>query len=142
MSRNPVFEPPTIEQEIQKDNELTICTVKPINIQLEQVRDNTYAKIIEAIQNLELSNHIWIRKSKNFFINENQILMYKHLSKGQFINLIALPNNRINGIINDFHDHPISGHLGVEKTYNKIIQRYFWPTIEVRLGYIFSYKDI
>jgi len=59
--------------------------------------------------------------------------MYKHLSKGQSINLIALPNNRINEILNDFHDHPISGHLGVDKTYNKIIQRYFWPTI---------YKDI
>ncbi|KAE9522533.1 hypothetical protein AGLY_017069 [Aphis glycines] len=112
---------------------LTICTVKTINIQLEQARDDTYAKIIEAIQNPELSNHIWIRKSKNYFINENQILMYKHLSKGQTMNLIALPNNRINEILNDFHDHPISGHLGIDKTYNKIIQRYFWPTI---------YKDI
>uniref|UniRef100_A0A2S2PXT1 Integrase zinc-binding domain-containing protein n=1 Tax=Sipha flava TaxID=143950 RepID=A0A2S2PXT1_9HEMI len=133
MSKNPVFEPPTLEQEIQKDNDLAICKIKTINIQLELLRDNIYNNIIKALQNLELSNHIWITKSNNYFINENQILMYKHLSKGQSTNLTTLPNNRINKNLNDSHDRSISGHLGVDKTYNKIIERYFWPTI---------YKDI
>lgn len=122
MSRSPVFEPPTLEQEIQKNNELTIYTVKTISILLEQLRDDIYTNIIKAIQNPELSNNIWVRKSKNYFINENQILMYKHLLKGQSKNLIALTKNRINEILNDFHDHHLSGHLGVDKTYNKIIQ--------------------
>lgn len=50
--------------------------------------------------------------------------MYKHFSKGQFINLIVFPNNHKNEILNDFHDHSLSGHLGVDKTYNKIVQQY------------------
>jgi len=54
LSRNPVFEPPTIEQEIQKDNELTICTVKTINIQLEQVGDDTHDKIYRYVSNFVL----------------------------------------------------------------------------------------
>jgi len=53
-----VFEPPTIEQEIQKDNELKTCTINSINIQLEQLRADTYAIIIKSIQNQELLNHI------------------------------------------------------------------------------------
>lgn len=55
--------------------------------------------------------------------------MYKHTSKGNTIHLIALPNCRKNEILRNFHDHPFAAHLGIDKTYKKIIKRYFWPTM-------------
>jgi len=59
--------------------------------------------------------------------------MYKHETNEQTINLIAIPEKRINEILYNFHDHPFAGHLGIDKTYKKIMERYFWPTI---------YKDV
>lgn len=133
MSRNPVFDPPTLEQEVQKDNDLTISHVKTINMQVEQNNDPMLNKIIQALENPEISDHIWIRKSKKYFLNQDKILMYKHETNEQIINLIAIPEKRINEILYNFHDHPFAGHLGIDKTYKKIMERYFWPTI---------YKDV
>jgi len=133
MSRNPVFDPPTYEQELQKDSDLTICHVTVINLPIEQRNDPILNKIIQALDNPDISDQVWIRKSKNYFLNQENVLMYKHMSKGNTIHLIALPNGRKNEILCNFHDHPFAAHLGVDKTYKKIIERYFWPTM---------YKDI
>jgi hypothetical protein len=27
------------------------------------------------------------------------------------------------------HDHLLAGHLGIRKTYNRIIQKYYWPKV-------------
>jgi hypothetical protein len=59
--------------------------------------------------------------------------MYKHGFNEQKINLIAIHEKFIKDILFNFHDHPYAGHLGIDKTYKKIIKRYFWPT---------TYKDI
>jgi len=133
MSRNPVFEPPTLEQELQKDNDLTIHHIQTINMQVEQSKDPMLNKIIQALENPEISDHIWIRKSKNYFLNQDKILMYKYGTNEQIINLIAIPEKRIKEILYNFHDHHFSGHLGIDKTYKKIMERYFWPTV---------YKDV
>lgn len=42
--------------------------------------------------------------------------MYRYISKGWPTNLIAFLNSRVHEILNDFHDHSLSGHLGVDKT--------------------------
>jgi len=134
MSRNPVFDPPTLEQELQKDNDLTISHIQTINMQVEQCNDPMLNKIIQALENPEISDHIWIRKSKNYFLNQDKILMYKYRTNEQnMTNLIAIPETRIKEILYNFHDHPFAGHLGIDKTYKKIMERYFWPTI---------YKDV
>jgi len=133
LSRNPVGDPPTIEQELQKDNDLAILHIQTVNLQIEQNNDPKLNKIIQALENPDISDHIWIRKSKNYFINSEKILMYKHGPKEKKMYLIAIPEKRINEILFNFHDHPQAGHLGVNKTYKKIIERYFWTTM---------YKDI
>lgn len=133
MSRNPVFDPPTYEQKLQKDRDLTICHVTVINLPIEQRNDPVLNKIIQALDNPDISDQVWIRKSRNYFLNQENVLMYKHMSKGNTTHLIALPNCRKNEILCNFHDHPFAAHLGVDKTYKKIVERYFWPTL---------YKDI
>lgn len=133
LSRNPVNDPPTHEQELQKENEKSILNIQAINLQIEQNNDPELNKIIQAVENPENSDHVYIRKAKNYFLNQEKILMYRHGPKEQHINLIAIPKNRIKDILFNFHDHPYAGHLGIDKTYKKIIERYFWPTI---------YKDI
>ncbi|KAL4122483.1 hypothetical protein QTP88_014805 [Uroleucon formosanum] len=67
MSGNPVFDPPTYEQELQNYRDLTICHVTVINLPIEQRNDPIFNKIIQALDNPDISDQIWIRKSRNYF---------------------------------------------------------------------------
>ncbi|XP_076656370.1 uncharacterized protein LOC143361015 [Halictus rubicundus] len=42
---------------------------------------------------------------------------------------LVVPEDRIPEILREAHDEEQAGHLGVEKTYRRIITRYFWPGI-------------
>ncbi|CEH19115.1 dna rna polymerases superfamily protein [Ceraceosorus bombacis] len=48
---------------------------------------------------------------------------------------LVVPSGVIKGvdlrlqILQDFHDAPLSGHLGVSKTYQRIIHTYWWPSL-------------
>jgi len=119
MSRNPVFDPTTYEQELQKDRDLTISHVTVINLEIEQRNDLILTNIIQALDDPDISDQVWIRKSRNYFLNQENIFMYKHIYKGNTVHLIALPNCRKNEILCNFHDHPYSAHLGIDKTYKK-----------------------
>lgn len=37
-------------------------------------------------------------------------------------------------IIRDAHDSPISGHMGVYKTYNRLCEKYYWPKMRQDVG--------
>lgn len=38
----------------------------------------------------------------------------------------VVPNSHINKILQDYHDSPLAGHYGVEKTLQRIRSRYYW----------------
>jgi hypothetical protein len=42
---------------------------------------------------------------------------------------LVVPQSQVPEILREYHDSPLAGHYGVEKTVMKIRQRYFWPTI-------------
>jgi len=46
---------------------------------------------------------------------------------------IALPTILIEEVLYNLHDHPLSGHLGIDKTYDKIRRRFHWQNM---------YKDV
>jgi len=54
--------PITPEQELQKNNDLKISHIQSINMQVEQNNDPVLNKIIQALENLEISNHKKIEK--------------------------------------------------------------------------------
>jgi 16S rRNA C1402 (ribose-2'-O) methylase RsmI len=38
----------------------------------------------------------------------------------------VLPQSRVNNVLTDLHEGLSGGHLGVNKTLNKVWQRYYW----------------
>jgi hypothetical protein len=44
-------------------------------------------------------------------------------------NRLAIPNDKQlkSKILFEFHDTPIAGHVGIDKTYSSMIQHYYWP---------------
>ena len=45
------------------------------------------------------------------------------------VHQIVVPKVYRSEILTVAHEHPLSGHLGVNKTYNKILQHFFWPNL-------------
>ena len=42
-------------------------------------------------------------------------------------NLVVLPASLVPEVISQLHSDPMSGHLGVDKTISRIVERYYWP---------------
>lgn len=43
---------------------------------------------------------------------------------------IVVPSPYRTAILNLAHDNPLAGHLGVKKTYNRILRHFFWPGLK------------
>ena len=43
---------------------------------------------------------------------------------------IVVPTNRYKDLVHYFHDLPSGGHLGADKTLNKVRQTFYWPGIK------------
>ncbi|CAF5153725.1 unnamed protein product, partial [Rotaria sp. Silwood1] len=44
--------------------------------------------------------------------------------------LIYLPSSMINDLLQVYHSDPLSGHFGVQRTYLKIKNKYWWPNMK------------
>ena len=50
--------------------------------------------------------------------------------KGETVYQIAVPTVHRREVLELAHDLPVSGHLGVRKTYNRVLQHFFWPGLK------------
>lgn len=129
MSRNPINDLPIPTEQNENTDIGELCVINTINIQILQREDDYLNNIIKAIENPSISKPIWIKKSKPYFLDENGILHFNYIINNKTFKLITLPKSLRQETLYNYHDHPLSAHLGVEKTYKKILQRYYWPSI-------------
>jgi hypothetical protein len=57
-------------------------------------------------------------------------ILYRRLWQGpsqEEKDLVVLPANLVTDTISRLHSEPMSGHLGVDKTIDRIVERYYWP---------------
>ena len=50
--------------------------------------------------------------------------------KGETVYQIVVPTVHRREVLELAHDLPVSGHLGVHKTYNRVLQHFFWPGLK------------
>ena len=43
---------------------------------------------------------------------------------------VFTPNSLIDKILSEYHDDPMGGHLGIERTYKRIAQNFYWPSMK------------
>lgn len=63
------------------------------------------------------------------FYWKNDILHRKWTSKDKVWHQVVLPACLRNSVIKLAHDQPLAGHLGVEKTKERILKAFYWPGI-------------
>ncbi|CAF1479320.1 unnamed protein product, partial [Adineta ricciae] len=44
--------------------------------------------------------------------------------------LIYVPSSMIDGLLQIYHNHPLAGHFGVQRTYLKIKNKFWWPKMQ------------
>ncbi|CAF4548885.1 unnamed protein product [Didymodactylos carnosus] len=88
-------------------------------IQEQQQQDKTIKQLYDR---LTRGQH------RQSYVLENGILhKILHRPDRVTLKLPYIPQSMIDQLLHAYHDSPTSGHLGVNKTWHKIRDRYFWP---------------
>lgn len=111
----------------------------PSNLHFDKIE---YKYLFKCLQSLHSKIHndgfvfIYPHKSSNLKPN----LLYEMLKYVFTTNIIKIFHNdkitpktqdEINKILQENHDNKLAGHFGFNKTYNKIKEHYYWPTIKM-----------
>ncbi|XP_073797050.1 uncharacterized protein isoform X2 [Danio rerio] len=95
-----------------------------------QKEDKTLTTLFNAAISLDLA-----KTKQSAYILDNNLLMRKWCSSPDKAELdafyqIVVPAPYRPHVLCLAHDHPLSGHLGVRKTYNRILKHFFWPGLK------------
>src|SRR6266511_2123677 len=86
------------------------------------LQDKYFAYIFEILKNKETSDKKQQARASHYELRNNKL----YLKEGQ---QLAIPKDKElrTRLLQEYHDIPIVGHLGIDKTYEAIRQDYFWP---------------
>jgi transposase InsO family protein len=56
--------------------------------------------------------------------------------------LMLLPSALIPSVLKELHDSPLGGHLGVDKTISRALERYYWPGYSADIGNFIQTCDV
>jgi hypothetical protein len=89
-------------------------------IKQEQKLDTTIQNIITHMKNNDNPRYVMIDD-----------VLYRLIPRGtQNIRLPYLPPSLIKDVLFLFHDHPTSAHFGINRTYEKLKNKYYWPKMK------------
>lgn len=94
----------------------------------EQRRDSSLRTIIEMLQSNTPLSRQEARRSRNFVLRDS-VLYKKNFDPFGRPYLIVIPRHLRRILLQSLHDDPTSGHLGFARTYDRVVQRFFWPSM-------------
>ncbi|KAJ2941462.1 hypothetical protein O0L34_g3683 [Tuta absoluta] len=127
------------------DDDTTECGICEVVVEIptrstkeireEQLKDKSIRRIVDSLEEKASREDATYWSNKGYFMN-NGMLYRNHpdaeVDDGQLI----VPEHEWANVLSVYHDDPLAGHYGAEKTYKKIAKRYFWSGMR---KYIESY---
>nr|XP_055054187.1 uncharacterized protein LOC129439536 [Misgurnus anguillicaudatus] len=100
------------------------------SIAAAQKADLTLHKCFSSVVPLEMA-----RERKTAYYVDNGLLMRRWCSNVSdpewcTVNQIVVPVCYRQAVLSLAHDHSLSGHLGIKKTYNRILKHFVWPRLK------------
>ena len=80
--------------------------------------------ILPANLSMELQKK-FIAKTKPYFIQHYQLYKRNHLNSDEPQQVVKI--NDVERILFNGHSESYSDHFGIENTYHRILQKYYWP---------------
>lgn len=92
------------------------------NLEKGYYQDKYFSFIFETLKNPEKSDAKQQARASHYELRDNKL----YLKEGQ---RLAIPKDKElrTRLLYEYHDIPITGHLGIDKTYEAIRRDYFWP---------------
>uniref|UniRef100_A0A803JMY6 Gypsy retrotransposon integrase-like protein 1 n=1 Tax=Xenopus tropicalis TaxID=8364 RepID=A0A803JMY6_XENTR len=119
-----------LEDEVQEGDVVPDLEVSQDNFGTAQMRDPTLCKAREGIK--EINGEPQFPGAVTVFPHMvlNQDLLYQ-VSKirGEIIEQLVVPQQYRRVVLDMAHRHVVGGHLGVDKTAERVFQRFFWPGV-------------
>lgn len=117
MSRSPEFFAIKVDDlASSQKNDPIIKEIKSI------INDKQILPSSEEIEKILKANH------HNLIVDDDILYFYDPLKrKDKRVKRMVLGKEMIIPILAQFHDHPLSGHLGTDKTYEKLAKLYWFP---------------
>ena len=94
----------------------------------EEVRDPWYLKRIEEIQTNPIKYKSWRIDDGLIYKQRHDPILGPVTGEEDTWKLVILVEHR-DRVLRDAHFEATAGHLGIEKTYEKITQEYYWPGV-------------
>ena len=105
----------------------SVCFTKRSDIIEAQQNDASLKKCRENVANETILDHKY-GQSKFFTSNGLMMRSYEEYdAPGHFYQQIVLPENVRKNVLKLAHEGLLSGHLSMEKTFNRIIPHFYWP---------------
>ncbi|CAF4939190.1 unnamed protein product, partial [Rotaria sp. Silwood1] len=127
LSRYPLQQPDNVVEEqlevmhgqINNISTAITSTFDSTKIQEQQQRDKRIKQLYDQLAS---------GKQHQSYTLENGIV-YKnlHRTNHMILKVPYVPTSMIEQLLQAYHNSPTAGHLGINKTWNKIRDRYFWP---------------
>jgi hypothetical protein len=130
---------PTSEEETQACEVCNISIDMPTRslkeVREEQFKDAHLRQIIESLEETNSGENAGYWSSKGNFMSNGLLYRLHPDTEGEDAQLLV-PEKEWANILKAYHDDPLAGHYGADKTFRKITQRYYWKGIR---KYIESY---
>ncbi|KAK7909313.1 hypothetical protein WMY93_013997 [Mugilogobius chulae] len=102
------------------------------HLKTEQKQDKSLAPLFEsAVTESELSN-----MSSGYYI-KNDILFRRWTppyaspkDEWSVVSQVVVPSKFRHEVLSLAHDNPLAGHLGIRKTYSRILRQFYWPGLK------------
>ena len=116
------------------DNYLPIGSIIPTSeinanslpdLQKAQQEDPIFGKLYQLIKSTG-QNH----KKQNRYVIHEETFYRKGITKTNITLQLCLPQNLIPEVLAKYHDHIMTGHLGQNRTLDKLTKRFYWPYME------------
>lgn len=116
---------------LRLDNSTLSVPMSRERIIVAQKEDESLAKCFASVVSPDQ-----IRQEKVIYFVEDNLLMRKwcpnseNESEWNVVCQIVIPSCYRQHVLCLAHDHVLSGHLGITKTYNRILKHFFWPGLK------------
>lgn len=136
LSRPPINDKNMVEEN-DSNQELSFNTIQvdlpkysADQLRSEQLMDEELKTIIEDFESQKKDERFIKWTNRGYFMNKGVLYKYAEISDESFEDAqLVVPRQNITSILQSYHDAPTAGHYGINRTINRIAQRYYWSTM-------------
>lgn len=92
-----------------------------------QRRDPELRTIIDDMEadDVDFRGRGW--SNRGYILSDGVLYRYGPEADGDDAACLVIPQHERQQVLSDFHNAPTAGHLGVDRTYQRLSTRYYWP---------------